>query len=475
MNDFTFERPELSRRLADDLLGKSLFGADSGMFLAGPRRTGKSFFLKNDLAPLLEKEGVEVIYTDLWEDRNRNPAETITSAIRDKLALGPLARLRDSSGLKNFSIPGFGFDLGLLGAPRGPTITDALRFLAENNSNRVCLIVDEAQHALSTPEGRNIMFALKAARDALNQGNGGLSKGFRGRNLMLVFTGSNRHRLASMTIGREQAFYGATVIPFPLLGDEYAVEYAAWINTRLTKIARIGADDMVSGFALLWRRPELLREAVKSHVNDGADFMQSVAGLRMEEWAVHERMFRSLTSLQQAMLVRICSGQNNEGPFTRDAMNAYSAMTGNHVSKVEVQAALEGLITGEKIWRSGHGIYVPENPSVAEWMQDTNPDVEREELCRPVGELLGELLAIMSLEVLSVFLNCTPKTLRGWRDGVTPREAAVSRIVKLHTLLVLSGLGRSMLAQNRNILESLLSGDEPDWETAERTVQKLCG
>ncbi|GHT83342.1 hypothetical protein AGMMS49543_10320 [Betaproteobacteria bacterium] len=52
-----FPRPDLARRYAGAIQGKTLFGdAHNGLFLAGPRRTGKSTFLQADLAPELERQ-----------------------------------------------------------------------------------------------------------------------------------------------------------------------------------------------------------------------------------------------------------------------------------------------------------------------------------------------------------------------------------------------------------------------------------
>ncbi|WP_416139832.1 hypothetical protein ACM26W_05460 [Halomonas sp. HK25] len=56
------------------------------------------------------------------------------------------------------------------------------------------------------------MFALKAARDALNLG--GDSPGLR-----LILTGSSRDKLAMLVLSRDQPFFGSSVTPFPLLGE----------------------------------------------------------------------------------------------------------------------------------------------------------------------------------------------------------------------------------------------------------------
>jgi hypothetical protein len=49
-------RTRLAQQLVQALQGKALLGdAHNGLFLAAPRRTGKSTFLQGDLAPALPK------------------------------------------------------------------------------------------------------------------------------------------------------------------------------------------------------------------------------------------------------------------------------------------------------------------------------------------------------------------------------------------------------------------------------------
>ena len=55
---FVFHRPELARRMSEVALGRDMLAGDTGLFLAAPRRTGKSTFLKRDLVPAFEAAGV---------------------------------------------------------------------------------------------------------------------------------------------------------------------------------------------------------------------------------------------------------------------------------------------------------------------------------------------------------------------------------------------------------------------------------
>lgn len=88
---FRFRRPAEAAGLADALLGRGPFNYRSGLFLAAPRRTGKSTFLQQDLIPELQSRAVTTIYVDLWSNLQSDPAVLITDAIRTAEAGPPTA------------------------------------------------------------------------------------------------------------------------------------------------------------------------------------------------------------------------------------------------------------------------------------------------------------------------------------------------------------------------------------------------
>ncbi len=59
---FMFNRPDLAKRMAEVALGIDPLGGSSGLFLAAPRRTGKSTFLTVDLLPELRRRGAVPVY-----------------------------------------------------------------------------------------------------------------------------------------------------------------------------------------------------------------------------------------------------------------------------------------------------------------------------------------------------------------------------------------------------------------------------
>ena len=75
--------------------------------------------------------------------------------------------------------------------------------LANISKKPVALIVDEAQHALTSVSGETAMAALKAARDTIN--SPGQVR------LMLVMSGSDRNKLLRLVNTNGAPFYGSTV------------------------------------------------------------------------------------------------------------------------------------------------------------------------------------------------------------------------------------------------------------------------
>src|SRR6516164_425488 len=143
-----FSRPALAEQMARQLLSPSVLdeGLRSGLFLSGPRRTGKTTFLVSDLIPALRERGALVVYTDLWSDLGVSPAVLIRTALRKTLealqspASGLLARLAQLRGAE-VAVMGlkFGFKLDHLGQPGGPTLAQVLTEVVDQARTDVLL------------------------------------------------------------------------------------------------------------------------------------------------------------------------------------------------------------------------------------------------------------------------------------------------------------------------------------------------
>ena len=247
-----FKRTDLANEVADKILFTSPTSASSsGLFLAAPRRTGKSTFLREDLRPQLEAKGALVLYVDLWENRQTDPGDAIVNAIRAELAKhdGVIKRLAKSTGLEKVSIAGTSFALDKLGLAQGISLSAALSALSDDVQTPIVLVIDEAQHAITTDGGTHALFSLKAARDELNS--------TRHKGLRVVATGSNQDKLAMLRNSKDQAFFGAPLVRFPSLGREYV----KWFCAHADLGATLEPEVVFELFSKASFRPEILGAA----------------------------------------------------------------------------------------------------------------------------------------------------------------------------------------------------------------------
>lgn len=375
LNHFIFHRQILAEQYCDSLEGKQIKLPDSrsGLFLAAPRRTGKSTFLKEDLLPAMERRGWLPLYVDFWRDISRDPAELISGEIQKKLSqfAGPLETLARKTGLEKVSVYGvlsFNVKNNETELPRQITLADALETLTVASARPIALVIDEAQHALTTPAGVNAMFALKAARDQLNIGSGA-------HNLSLVFTGSNRDKLSFLVLDRHQPFFGSFVTKFPLLDHEYTSRYSDHLNKVLSSKERFKKHDMLSAFKTLGHRPQLLAHIVAESLSGILPEQEqqdepkdrtlvSLAHNLMDNlYSKMEGDISCLTKIQKTVFEVLVKHHENYAPFSASTMQEYSNLLGKKVSTATVQSALEVLRDKNLVWKESHGGYVLEDES----------------------------------------------------------------------------------------------------------------
>lgn len=377
--DFVFRRAALASQIGDGLIGIGLGDFRSGLFLAAPRRTGKSTFLRSDLIPECETRDWLPVYVDLWSDRDADPADLISGAIAQSLMQfeGRLAKLAKSVGIEKLSIlRTVSWDFTKPTLPPNATLAQALELLHRAADKMIVLIIDEAQHALTTSNGINAMFALKAARDELNQGEG--------RNgLRLVFTGSSRDKLAHLVLNSKQPFFGSRVTPFPLLGDDFTQAYTDHLNARLASSNQLKPKDVKDAFELVGHRPELLWNIIASVslglgaasdlgelIRDGAET------IRQEIWGEFESAYNALTLPQRAvilvMAVRSKAGESFS-PFAEKTVQEFAQVLKRLGSDVQpaattIQAAIDVLREKELVWKSSRGAYALEDKAMSDWL-----------------------------------------------------------------------------------------------------------
>ncbi|MEO6853902.1 MAG: hypothetical protein ABI410_23000 [Rhodoferax sp.] len=373
---FTYRRTALAASYCDALEGRGILDATSGLFLAAPRRTGKSTFLREDMVPEMRARGWQTLYVDLWSDRSRDPAELIIAVVRDTLAQldGPVLKAAKSVGLDKLNVLGaLSLDLSKIGQPGGATLSDALERLHTKSGKPLVLLVDEAQHALSTEAGTRAMFALKAARDRLNQG-----RAIRG--LHLVMTGSNRDKLTHLVLRRSEPFYGAGVTRFPLLDRGFVEAYAEWLKPQFADGKSFSADTLERAFTLVGRRPEMLKRVVGEAVADwgGAQALDALIERNAQEiqhraWQEFASTYNALPDAQKAVLDAIARLSPDYTPFAEAALAAYRAVVGKPLNNSAIQGALDALRDKELIWRAGRGDYAFEDDGLRAWYLEQHP------------------------------------------------------------------------------------------------------
>ena len=377
MADPVFHRPDLANDLADLILSDgALAPARSGLFLAAPRRTGKSTFLREDLMPALESRGAAVLYVDLWADKALEPGLAIVSLIRAALAQedGALLKMFRKAGLDKVNVGGLGFDVAKVGLGTGVTLSAALATLSDRLKAPIVLMIDEAQHAATTESGNNALFALKAARDELN------SSAHHG--LRVVATGSSRPKLALLRASKDQAFFKAMMRNFPALGGDYVAWFVA--NTGLEHPLDVARTER--SFERTAWRPEVLVQALGELADENgalpaADRLDDAFEAAVEA-AIEEsdeamlKVVRALTPLQGAVLRVMAMQAEDYTPYAAASLAAYTEQLGQldpgstvKVDVPNVQSALEALQGKSLAWRAAHGEYALEDQGLVELMR----------------------------------------------------------------------------------------------------------
>lgn len=375
MSPDVFHRPKVAESIATMVLEASATsGYASGLFLAAPRRTGKSTFLREDLRPQLEAQGALVLYADLWEDRQADPGDVIVRSVRSELAkhAGVVARLARSVGLEKVSLAGaLTMTLDRVGLGADVSLAAALAELSDATRQPIVLIIDEAQHAITTSAGSNALFALKAARDELNSS--------RHHGLRVIATGSSRDKLAMLRNSRDQAFYQAPLQNFPPLGRDYI----EWLLKRIHLPVEIDASLVYEEFAAAAHRPEILTTALDAlHFDPDLDATKAPGRLRelMSEQVAEFnketlRVVHGLTPLQAAVLRVMAVRGDRFAPFESATLATYEMVLKKEsgrpavVSESAVQQALIALQERSLVWRAARGVYALEELSLADLLR----------------------------------------------------------------------------------------------------------
>ena len=267
---------------------------------------------------------------------------------------------------------GVSFSLDRIGLGDGISLSSALAALSDETRKTIVLVIDEAQHAITTDDGNDALFALKAARDELNSSHH--------HGLRVVATGSNQDKLAMLRNSKDQAFFGAPLAKFPSLGKDYV----QWFCEQLKLPVALSVDVVYALFVRATFRPEMLgaaADALRFDFELAPEDMPARFSLAVEEQIEASnteqlRVVHSLTPLQSAVL-RVLAGKGQRyAPFETETILAYQQAldtiapdTSTKADVPNVQQALTALQEKALVWRAARGVYALEDASLRDLLE----------------------------------------------------------------------------------------------------------
>lgn len=381
---FRFARPRLAQEVCDAVASPMKTSAE--LFLAARRRTGKTFFLLNDLTPEAESREWCVVYVDLWRSSSKGTLVAIKQAIQSALrAFESQFRRFVNERVTKISIGKIlSLDLSEVDDAR-MSITDMLETLGQATDQPILLILDEAQQTLSDPDGLTALAELKAAREILNRA--GAQK-----HLLMLFTGSHRDKLSRLVSSNKMPLLGQEVGDFPMLGAAFSHALADFVNARLAE--HYEGESIEQAMAIVGRRPVAVWRAIDriswpiigqtsdrrpdETVNQA--LIRVAVDIRDEAVAELSARIEDLTPMARALLWRIIGAKGSLAPFSEASRRSLADEIGQSAiaSNNQVQSAIETLRQTDLVWSPGRGVYLLEDEGhVKAWAEaqgDRGPD-----------------------------------------------------------------------------------------------------
>ena len=367
-----FHRPTLAEAVVEDLLSLE---CEQGLLLSGPRRIGKSTFIRRDVLPLLRRRAdVHTMYIDLNGVRDTDPGHAILKMIELDLQTfeGPVMKVARRLGLTQVRLGGLEMHLDQVWTGRlDLVLLPQLKALSAVTGKHIVLVIDEIHLARQTELGRKTLFVLKSALDQLND--------LGGPSFRLLGTGSHAQKLSQLVFDKSQPLYGATLSPFPVLGGDFLL----WQWERMHHGSRPALRTLVEAFAILLDRPEELFRVCRVLDRQAPDPEASVdqrcmALARLVADAKKEEFVRRIQRLpaQEFALLRVMAEEGEAfAPHFPRCMRRMSeiilAATGRPaaptLSADEIDGALERLAQRRLIWQEGTCAF--EDLRHADWLR----------------------------------------------------------------------------------------------------------
>lgn len=294
--DWYYPRTEF----AEQTFNRLASGPVPNMRLFGPRRTGKTEFLLNDLAPLAEKEGHNVVYVDFWRGR-KNPLAWLFHSFDLTLRKGTIGgKLRELASkippsMLKLNVPGVGeieMDLSLADnddQERYMLLIDQYCKRLANSKKKTFLIFDEFQELRKFKNGESLIIALRSNLVVWQAG------------FAVIFAGSSQEGLRRIFSERDAPFYRfAGSLKLPPLGEGFVDHMIG--AAKLRSPVEISRRSAIEAFQRLNENPMLFRQWIGLKMAQpalsGEDLTDAVLEGLAEEFG-YQRMWKALTREQR--------------------------------------------------------------------------------------------------------------------------------------------------------------------------------
>ena len=335
MSDLTqawhYDRTRLATTLGDRLIRHERIA----MF--GPRQTGKTTLLRDEVIPHVQSRDRLAIYIDCWMDMD-DPLQGINYALQkalDGLEVKPRGFKRTGSTVvKKLGLMGASIDLGE--APKrqtparpGLVFDSLLTQILEETSHDVVLVFDEFQAIASVKNGPQISASLRAA---LTQAD---------KRIGAIFSGSSDVALLDMFSRTSTPLYGfARTEGYEPLG----LDFIGFVARKFREATRRDLNIVLAqdAFQELGTQPEPFLHAVSLVMANPkwslANALDEMLGLQStNKWSA---TWRALTGLQQAALKLIF---DDRAPTSADSVAWAATQLGARVQPSSISRALEAL------------------------------------------------------------------------------------------------------------------------------------
>lgn len=361
-----YRRPRLAQKQLHDILD---FGVRA-LTLFGPRGTGKTEFLKQDLMPLAAKAGFRCAYVDLW--LVADPRESIIEQLQPGGVTAPVGRTRTLGGdVSRILTPSLGelrvgadmfgtkLEVGAKAKERerhastDRRLVDAFKTFLKRDKKPILLILDEVQ-TLASPRHESV---IKTVRSILQANDARVAR---------IFTGSSRNGLDRLFRREHAALFqqGGDRINLPPLDRGFVELICDWYAKR-TGGHTIDVDAAYRALHALGYSGRTFRVAVERVLLGTSRNITDAAKAVQDAQSTSPQLLAALSKLSplQAAVLREVWVTGSE-LYSEASRAGYAALIGaDSVSKAEVQAALKRLERMELVYRDG-GEWAIESPEL---------------------------------------------------------------------------------------------------------------